>query len=177
MRNHSGRKAYLCPSAFALISFASSKRPSWTRLRVNVSMWWLNWWSSRGSTPWCLWYAIWSSIAFQLQLVVCAPLADAHAEVGLHVEGVRDARRGADVALRERPAEGRAADVLEVVDEFVVRAGVDRVHPEERLVVDRLRVAALGQLRPPEPPLLVVVVEHQQFVERLLGLLAPLVRP
>ena len=61
------------------------------------------------------------------------------------------------------------------VDQFVVRAGVQRVDPQHGLVERRLAVRPVGQLRPPEPAFLVVVVQRQEFVEGGGGGLRPLI--
>ena len=130
-------------------------------------MWWLNWWSSFARDALILVVRHPKLDRLPAPVAGDAPLADAHAEVRLHVERVRDARRRLDVVLRERPPERRAADVLEEVDELVVRPRVQRVDPQERLVEDRggVRTVLTRQLGAPEPTFLVVLVQREQFVE------------
>ena len=103
-----------------------------------------------------------------------APFADAHAQVRLHVEGVRDARRRCDIRFGELPAERRSFDVLEVVHQFMAGARMDRIEPKQRFVEDGRFVAAVD-LRACEPAFFVVIVKRQQFVERCRGFLLALV--
>ena len=58
----------------------------------------------------------------------------ARGQVGLHVEGMRDARRRLDVILGIKPAEGGPAKALVEVHQLVIGSGVQWVDAQQGLV-------------------------------------------
>src|SRR5436309_678231 len=103
------------------------------------------------------------------------PTPDACRQVGLHVEGVRDARGRFDVVFRVNPAQGRAAKVFVKMNQFVVGAWVQWVDTQQGLIEGHRRQGAAetasptGQLGPKVPRFLVVIVDRQETVERVNG--------
>ena len=97
------------------------------------------------------------------------PFAEAHAQVGLHVEGVRNARRRLEVAHGVGPTERGPADIFVMMHQLVVGAGMKRIDPQERFIKRHAAVGPVGQLGPVEPTFLVLVKERQQLVNRFDG--------
>ena len=91
------------------------------------------------------------------------------------MERVRNAGRRFDVFFGVGPAERGPPDALVEVNEFVIRARMQRIHPQQRLVERHRAVSPLGDLGAGEPAFLVVLVEREQLIERRGCLLLPLV--
>src|SRR5262245_36799746 len=99
------------------------------------------------------------------------PAANAHGQVSLHVESMRDAGRGMHIRFRMLPAERGPANVFVMMNQLVIGAGVQRIEFVKRLVIWDRCVRSLGKLSAVEPALFVILEQSQQLIEALGGFL------
>src|SRR5262245_46559823 len=82
------------------------------------------------------------------------PFADTRRQMRLHVVCMGNARRRFDVLEAMWPAERGPLDPLVVVDQFVMRSGVQWIDANQGLVIRHGGVRSFGKLRAGEPSFL-----------------------
>ena len=99
--------------------------------------------------------------------------------MGLHVPGVRDAWRRFDILVGVGHAESGPFIVFVEVNQFVIGPRMQRIEPQQRLVVGHCghrtaeQTRTARQLSAVVPALLVIVVQGQQVINRQNRRLAP----